>query len=60
LSDDSQDSDFEFNVINIRFYITKGYQCRINLSSAVVVKRKNSIKKKHESDAYSKMQHDSL
>jgi len=37
LSDDSQDSDFEFNVINIRFYITKGYQCRINLSSAVVL-----------------------
>jgi len=37
LSDDSQDSDFEFNVINIRFYITKGYQCRINLSSVVVL-----------------------
>ena len=36
-------SDFEFNIINIRFYITKGYQCRINLSSVVVLSDQSLI-----------------
>jgi len=52
LSDDSQDSDFEFNVINIRFYITKGYQFRINLSGAVVLEQQRKRLRRSEHQTY--------